>query len=495
MTKKIISKAAVPIVILSSLLIRLMNIGSADLWRDEAFSVRAANFGFKDMITAIGKDTAPPLHTIILHFWIKLFGYSDISVRMPSLIFGFASIIIFYYLLKLVFKDKKLIISALILFAFNPVLVWYSQEARAYAMMLFFSLTSLYLTVQIINQKKINNISLVALSFTTLLGLYTHNLFIFVGLVNLLLIVFSRYWNGLKKFKLNKEIIKILLAYFIAGIFYLPWFIITLEQLKTVNAQGFWLHFDPILDPVATVGQFFTAENRPDFNNIQFSLVMTPIWIIGGGAFLFSLHLFETKALSKNLKIIFTWFFTSSFLIWLYSFKTSFFYIRYLIFLVPPVLILATNTLGTIRQRSKYIFIILLLILSINSFVLTFKQNQNLKDSKADTVSLVKDIQYKQNDLILHTHAYTHHAFNVYSKLPNQIYNPDNNLPYYEGLSVIKEQDYYKQKEIIGYKRVWVIYLWGERPELTEQLIKNYHLIKTTDYEGNLHMQLWEENT
>ena len=63
------------------------------LWRDEAFSILAAERSLVFIITKLGFE--PPLYYSMLHFWIKIFGESEIAARGLSLLgFTLATIIV-----------------------------------------------------------------------------------------------------------------------------------------------------------------------------------------------------------------------------------------------------------------------------------------------------------------------------------------------------------------------------------------------------------------
>lgn len=51
------------------------------------------------MLEVVRNDTAPLLHYVILHYWMQLFGSSELSVRMPSILSGVVSIFLFKLLL------------------------------------------------------------------------------------------------------------------------------------------------------------------------------------------------------------------------------------------------------------------------------------------------------------------------------------------------------------------------------------------------------------
>lgn len=476
--------------------LRFLRIGSADLWRDEAFSLRVADHSISKTISIIAHDTAPPLHSLTLHYWIRLFGTSEAAVRLPSAIFGALTIFVVYKLVKRLTKNTTIQFLVLLLTCINPALIWYSQEARAYSMFTFFALFSLYFTIIIIQEKSISKISAIGLLLTTILGLYTHNLFLFIGFINLSLIVnnlisFRKIRNFRAQAKTHKDqLIRLFMIYLLAGVAYLPWFIIMLRQLQTVNTEGFWLKFHPLTDIFKVLALFYTGELSP----ILFPPVITGafilLWLVGALLIMASFLPLKHK---DNRSLHKMWFWGILTLVWLYAFNTSFFYIRYLIFLTPIALFLSIETLNKIYKKYKLIAATLLLALLSTTILIDIAYFIIIPDTKAHQRELNQDIDYQANDLILHSRAFTHHSFNVYSDLPNYIYNPEDNLLYYEGLAVINEDDYYKEHSIQGYDRVWVLYLWSPKKQVTRELERNYNLKYQKDYQGKLHLELWEQ--
>lgn len=476
-----------------AVLLRVLNLDTADYWRDEAFSIRAAEKPIRRLIEIIAKDTAPPLHTVLLHYWIKIFGDGEFQTRFLSLIFGLSSIIPTYLISKKVFKNYLDSFLVIFLFAINPLLIWYSQETRSYSLLLLLGVSSLYFTINIIENSR--PIYFVGLFLTTILGLYTHNLFLFIGLINLILILNNLlHFNQLTKIKENlaknrKDISEVMFIYLAAGLLYLPWFVILISQWEIVEDQGFWLKFNPVVDIFRVLGTSFTGELSATHFGTNMVMVYIFIWSI---SILLVLLTLVVRPKNQKLKYIHFWFWSLFFLIWLFSFKTSFFYVRYLIFLIPSAIILLVESLRNIRSHYKLIRNMLLVILIASILLTTFSYHRRAETTKAQMTALVRDIDYNKDDLIIHTNAFTHHAFNIYSNLPNQIYNPDDDLLYYEGLAVIDETDYYRNRSIEHYKRVWVIYLWSPKQHITRELEKNYKLIHKFNYHGQLHMELWE---
>lgn len=60
-----------------------------------------------DIISTTVKDFSPPLYYIVLHFWMMLFGHSEIALRALSLVFFFATIYVVDHILVEVFHLRK----------------------------------------------------------------------------------------------------------------------------------------------------------------------------------------------------------------------------------------------------------------------------------------------------------------------------------------------------------------------------------------------------
>lgn len=121
-------------ILLLGLILRLISLNQS-LWLDEAINTLAVkNYSLFDLVTQYARaDFHPPGWFIILWFWTKLVGYSEIAVRIPSVIFGILTILLTYLVgRKLVSRNLGLLAALLI--AINPLHIYYSQEARMYAM-------------------------------------------------------------------------------------------------------------------------------------------------------------------------------------------------------------------------------------------------------------------------------------------------------------------------------------------------------------------------
>lgn len=113
-------------ILFAAAVLRLINLNQS-LWLDEAISfIAVKNYNFLEIITKFSPgDVHPPLYYLILKLWTALFGYSEIALRFPSVIFGVLTVFLVYKI-----GGKK----AAFFMAINPLAIYYSQEARMYSL-------------------------------------------------------------------------------------------------------------------------------------------------------------------------------------------------------------------------------------------------------------------------------------------------------------------------------------------------------------------------
>ena len=124
------------LILLLALGFRLISLNQS-LWLDEGIQWWAVTtFPLKHLITEYIKgDFNPPLFHAILYFWVRIFGDSEIALRLPSVLFGVGTVFFTYKLGG---------VKAALLTATAPLLIYYSQEARMYSLAAFTATATLY---------------------------------------------------------------------------------------------------------------------------------------------------------------------------------------------------------------------------------------------------------------------------------------------------------------------------------------------------------------
>ena len=105
------------------------------LWLDEALSVNIAKLPVGDIPGALKRDGAPPLYYVMLHYWIRVFGNSDVAVRMLSGACSVFALVGLFFLVRRIWGRETAFIATGILAA-SAFASYYATEARMYALVM-----------------------------------------------------------------------------------------------------------------------------------------------------------------------------------------------------------------------------------------------------------------------------------------------------------------------------------------------------------------------
>ena len=112
------------------------------IWLDEIMTfVNYMPLPLGDILTTYDDANNHLLFTLLARFSFSVFGESVWSLRLPAVIFGVASIPALYFFARQVASGREALFSAA-LFAFSYHHVWFSQNARGYTALLFWTLVS-----------------------------------------------------------------------------------------------------------------------------------------------------------------------------------------------------------------------------------------------------------------------------------------------------------------------------------------------------------------
>ena len=165
----------VPILLLTVLgaALRFYAIGRQGFWFDEAYSeflVRQAPIHMLGLIPHL--ESTPPLYYCVAWVWVRIFGFGPGGLKSLSAVCGTLTIPLVYAAALKLLPSRRAAIIVTALAACNPLLIWYSQEARAYAMLAMFSAASV-LTFAYVRERP-RRMAVVYWVITCVLALVTH---------------------------------------------------------------------------------------------------------------------------------------------------------------------------------------------------------------------------------------------------------------------------------------------------------------------------------
>jgi mannosyltransferase len=115
--------------------IRIVVLTNQSYWMDEALTAYEGQLPFGAMInTVVHVETTPPLYFVLIWGWAHLFGTGEAALRSVSLLAGVALVPIAYLSARDLVNARAGVVAAALV-TFNPFLIWYSQEARAYMLL------------------------------------------------------------------------------------------------------------------------------------------------------------------------------------------------------------------------------------------------------------------------------------------------------------------------------------------------------------------------
>src|SRR6201996_3466352 len=123
--------------------IRFASLGVQSFHHDEVITVmRVIPGSFGHMLHEVkSSESNPPLYYVLAWGWARAFGRDEWGIRSLSALLGTLTVSLGYPTgRQLASRRVGLILAALL--AFNPMLIWYSQEARSYALLVFFGALS-----------------------------------------------------------------------------------------------------------------------------------------------------------------------------------------------------------------------------------------------------------------------------------------------------------------------------------------------------------------
>jgi uncharacterized membrane protein len=215
----------------------LYGLAQESLWYDEVLTFRLVGQSLPAMMDILwfkGQEAHPPLYFLLMHFWVKLAGTSEVALRLPSVFFGILGLFMVFKMAALLWDGEAGLWSSMIV-ALSVFHIRYSQEARMYSLFFLLAVTSFYFLVRMMKGRQKGAVWGYALSTALLLYCHFYGLFIVAG-QNVFYLFFRRSHKetvalGLKKWFLLQALLALVFVP------YLKPLCLATARIKT----GFWI--------------------------------------------------------------------------------------------------------------------------------------------------------------------------------------------------------------------------------------------------------------
>lgn len=446
-------------ILLIAIGLRFYNISYESYWLDEVISVERSSKPFgvfiRDFPKDIRSDNNPPVYNILLYVWMFLFGFGEGATRTLSGLLGIISIFLIYLVGRTLYSSKVALLGAFLL-SVSLVHIQYSQETRAYSMLIMMSLLSCYFFIKAVKERKT-----FGYFFSTVILIYTHVLGVLVFISQgIYYLVYRKLFDS-----------KILTVQLVIGLFGV---VLAIFMYQFVNYGG-------VQNLINTQGRSPSILNPYSFfiPLANFSNVWIHSWI--GIPYIFLICYIMILGVGRKSPILSYWFFIPLIILYFISIlKIIPYHTRYFLLILPAFYLLCS--VGFFRLNSKIKTVSICLFLIVTVYNLYLFQSYTKKNQWRQVVASVSS-QHNDDDLVVLIglspkpfNFYSHHRIKII-KMP--------------GWPVILNTDLEEyKKNMNSFNRLWVVVGSGDGPKLQSEtmnyLFSGYRFIKFEQFNGVL---------
>lgn len=211
---------------LAALALRLVHLTRFELWVDEAATWHFAKLAVAGGILEQARlEPTPPLFYALVGVLMRLFGESDLVMRLPSTIFGALAVPLAFELGRRLWNRRAGWVGAVVM-AVHPLHVFYSREARVYPLLLALTLLLFLLLWRALETDRTR--LWIAFAAVLTLACFSHFLGLFLGATAGILIL---GWGRDTRTRLRG-----LAAAAVAGLLFAPYLLYTATHLGESGA-------------------------------------------------------------------------------------------------------------------------------------------------------------------------------------------------------------------------------------------------------------------
>jgi uncharacterized membrane protein len=396
--KKLISTTAFGMFVLFvlNLVLKAWHISGQQIAMDEPFTISASQRELSDIIHYLGGFNNPPLYELLLHFIVVKTGPVLPWVRMISL-FASALTPAFVFYLGSRYWNKSIAWTGSLLFTFATYQVYFSHEARVYALFELLSCCSAILFLGLISGentgwKKLRMSCFILVNTLLIYAHYFGFVMLFTEFVFLLFL-----WRRLER----RKFYGLALHYLLYPLLYIPQSIVMFTRFKNASATH-WVPPPSVEDLYINLLKFLNAPV------IAFSVIV--LLVVAG---VFAL-LKKKGGICVQAGFLLTWFLLPYLLMFAVSFKMPVFLERYLIFLSVPIYILIPISIAFLIKNEKLSMSVQLIFLT--AFIFTCNLNPSHHRNWEGIANYVRQHKDAETAIVL-TPSWDEQPFTYYYKL------------------------------------------------------------------------------
>ncbi|CAN5279366.1 hypothetical protein BH09BAC3_BH09BAC3_21930 [soil metagenome] len=346
---------------------------------DPELSIRA--------VVNYSKADQPPAFFILLHFWLKIFPFTDWSGRLLAMCLGVIGVVTIFFFGKEV-KNNELGVMASLIACFSYIHIYFSQDARFYTLVFLLTTLSWLFYIRAVKSMKIYDFLLYTI-FTSLV-IYSHyfGLVVFAsqGFLFVLLLIFYPSQQRFIILGISSALLVIICI--------VPWLPVFFADSQI---ETFWIQPEPFYFPI----KYFYVY----FKDVISCLIF--------GSLLLYYFFDQLKTIRSQKKldridfILITGAASGILFPLIYSIiRTPLLNVRYTIIILPSLTILICLGFSLLKKRLRWILLTLSCFTTFLSLI--FIEDYYTKPLKEDWRGLVEVVieQHNKSDLLVSRYSW-----------------------------------------------------------------------------------------
>jgi 4-amino-4-deoxy-L-arabinose transferase-like glycosyltransferase len=276
--------------LLAAFLLGTLRLATQSLWYDEGVTAMVAQMAPATLVRWTAADIQPPLYYLIVGGWGRAAGWNEWALRFPSVLAGVLAVALMARLAAELRRVSRPAASsdsepradssplwAAWLLALHPLAVYYTQEARMYALLLALCLGAAVALAPALTAR-MGLRRWLAYALCGLLALYTHYFAAFV------LLAFALAWlwpvRAATATDRPRDLRAFLLAHAAIALGYAPWAVIMLRRLG--DDASYWQGRLKLGEALAeSAARFVAGETMAERTALLLAVVLLALTAVG----------------------------------------------------------------------------------------------------------------------------------------------------------------------------------------------------------------------
>ncbi len=456
------------LIILIAFALRVYRLDTQSLWYDEGVTATLAQRDLAELTAWTARDIQPPLYYYLVAGWGRVAGWSEWSLRFVSAWWGVLLVPLLALLARRLMhrskdftlssyhtKTKIFTITVALVTAFHPLLLYYSQEARMYTMVVALGVLAGYLFLRATTVETHKRRDWVLYSLVATAAVYTHYFAFFL--------LFAFLMTGLLTSTNRRTTIPPLLgAHLAIALLFSAWIAPLFTQLAT--DRSYWQGTFKIGEALRAIFLRFVVGET-----VLEQFAGPYLWIAGVVTLLMVAMLlyqgWRNRAAAQPLVFIFSWLLIPTACVLLLAIAVPKFNVRYVMLALPGLVLLwswgAANIPGMAkgeRRGSLSLLFITLPLLAIFGIADRnwFTDHSFLKAQWREAAAYVR-LHHEPGEAVVLVSGHTWPVWDYYASDLPAIHLPDLQILDVDAVLDFAESGTALRAALQGYNGAWLV--------------------------------------